>query len=397
LILRSHFVQSFLLIAVTGLVMGQPDSPAKAGQPPALRDVRAATPFPSASAISAAAPQPDSALYLPQISNANTGPLWLVAQRGAAALQGQCDWAAGTLAYGWIHAWRVTQAEQYLLWARDWIDGCIPLTPTITQVNDGLLGYAALVVYEQYGQSARLDFAQTVADYLMSTAPRTADGTLIHLGGTVWDDTLLGVVPFLLEMGRVTGNATYTEEAYTQVIDHAHHLQDLATGLYHHAWDENQNNYSGPVYWGRGNGWAMLADIEALSAMTATHPLSATVLSIFQRQAAALRPLQDSSGLWHTVVTRSDFYTETSASALIGFAFQVGAEVGWLDSADYAPAGRAASAGVWGQVLPDGTVANVSSPTGPMANDTDYNAIPHDQLQLYGQGLTLLLDKPFGP
>jgi len=30
-------------------------------------------------------------LYLPQIFNANTGPLLLVAQRGATALHGQCD------------------------------------------------------------------------------------------------------------------------------------------------------------------------------------------------------------------------------------------------------------------------------------------------------------------
>jgi len=337
------------------------------------------------------------ALYLPQIFNANTGPLLLVAQRGATALQGQCDWEAGTLAYGWIHAWRVTQVEQYLLWARDWIDGCIPLKPSITHVNDGLLGYAALVVYEEYGQSARLDFAQKVADYLMHTATRTADGALTHFGDTVWDDTLLGTVPFLLEMSKVSGNAAYAEEAYTQVIRHANHLQDPTTGLYHHAWDESESTYLSPVYWGRGNGWIMLADIEVLSTMTATHPLSATVLSIFQQQAAALRLLQDSSGLWHTVVTRPDFYSETSASALIGYAFQRGVEAGWLNAADYMPAGRAASAAVWRKVLADGTVADVSGPTGPMATEPQYEAIPHDQMQLYGQGLTLLLDRPFGP
>src|SRR5574341_439010 len=174
-------------------------------------------------------------LYLPQVFNANTGPLLLVAQRGATALQGQCDWEAGTLAYGWIHAWRVTQVEQYLVWARDWIDSCIPLKPTITHVNDGLLGYAALAVYEKYGQVARLDFAQKVADYLMSTATRTEDGTLTHIGDTVWDDTLLGVVPFLLEMSQDSGNAAYAEEAYAQVFKHANHLQDQTTWLYHHA------------------------------------------------------------------------------------------------------------------------------------------------------------------
>ena len=31
-----------------------------------------------------------------------------------------------------------------------------------------------------------------------------ADGTLIHLAEMVWDDTLMGVIPFLVEMHRVS-------------------------------------------------------------------------------------------------------------------------------------------------------------------------------------------------
>jgi unsaturated rhamnogalacturonyl hydrolase len=382
----NHCPRTLLLVTAAFVIVAQTHSPAMAGQPP---------PSLTQSAITST---PDSTLYLPLVANAVSGPLWLVAQRGEAALPpGQCDWEAGVLAYGWIHAWRVTGTEQFLLWTQAWIDNCIPLTPAITHVNDGLLGYAALVTYEVYGGATRLNFAQTVADYFMNTATRTADGTLTHFGDTVWDDTLLGTVPFLLEMSKVTGNPAYAEEAYAQIIQHAGHLQDQATGLYHHAWDESQNEFIGAVYWGRGNGWAMLAGVEVLTVMTATHPLRATVLSIFQQQAAGLRSLQDSSGLWHTVVTRPDVYLETSATALIGYAFRRGVESGWLNTADYAPAASAASAAVWRKVLADGTVTDVSGPTGPMATELDYNAIAHDQLQLYGQGLALLMDQPFGP
>ena len=326
-----------------------------------------------------------------------SSPLMLIAQRGADNLRDKCDWEAGVLAYGWSRAWQTTHNYEYLRWIEEWVDSCIPTKTTITHVNDALLGYAALIVYEEYERSEHLAFAQQVADYLMNTAPRTADGTLTHVGDTVWVDTLVSTVPFLVEMGKVSGESIYCEEAITQVIRHAGHLQDPDSGLYHHAWDESQDETFGPAYWGRGNGWALLADVEVLSAMTDTHPLRSTVLSIMQKHTAALKPLQDPNGLWHTVVTRPDFYLETSGSALIGYALQRGVEEGWLDKNEYSPAAQAAMLGVWRKVLADGTVTDVSAPTGPMAAEEGYNAVPHDKLQLYGQGVALLLESPYTP
>ncbi len=345
-------------------------------------------------------------------------PLMLIAQRGADNLQDHCDWEAGVLAYGWINAWQATQAcperergdDQYRHWAQQWVDACIPTKTEITHVNDGLLGYAALVAYETSGQPEYLAFAQRVADYLMSTAPRTADSTLTHDENRVWVDTLLGAVPFLVKMSQISDSDMYADEAISQVIQHADHLQDPVNGLYYHAWDactepcrsacpepsrrESGSNPAGQVHWGRGNGWALLADVEVLSAITTTHPLRSTILDIMQKQAAGLRPLQDASGLWHTVLTRSDSYLETSASALIGYALKRGIQEGWLDGDAYATLAQAAMLGVWRQVLADGAVTNVSAPTWPMLTEEEYNARPHDSLQLYGQGVTLLVESP---
>jgi len=331
-------------------------------------------------------------------------PLTLIAQQGADNLGDHCDWEAGVLAYGWIQAWQATQDDQYHRWAQEWIEACIPIKTEITHVNDGLLGYAALVAYESSERSEHLAFAQRVADYFMSAAPRTADGTLTHDTGRVWVDTLLGTVPFLIKMSQVSGDDIYADEAISQAIKHAAHLQNPTSGLYYHAWDESGSDPAGQVYWGRGNGWALLADVAVLSAITPTHPLRATVLDIMQKQAAGLRPLQDASGLWHTVLTRSDSYLETSASALIGYAFKRGIQEEWLDEDAYAAApplspptlggkeGEAASLGVWRQVQADGTVTNVSGPTWPMLTWEEYNARPHGSLQLYGQGVALLLE-----
>jgi len=191
-------------------------------------------------------------------------------------------------------------------------------------------------------------------------------------------------------MSQVSGSDVYADEAIFQVIRHANHLQDPASGLYDHAWDESGSNPAGQVPWGRGNGWALLAHVEVLSAMPITHPLRSTVLDILRKQAVGLRPLQDASGLWHTVLTRSDSYLETSASALMAYALRRGIQEGWLDRDTYAPTTEAATLGVWRQVLADGTVTNVSAPTWPMLTEEEYNARPHDASQLYGQGVALL-------
>ncbi|MGA9347588.1 MAG: glycoside hydrolase family 88 protein, partial [Anaerolineae bacterium] len=77
-----------------------------------------------------------------------TSPLMLIAQRGTDNLEDHCDWEGGVLVYGWIHAWQATQDDQYRRWAQEWVDACIPTKTEITHVNDGLLGYAALVAYQ---------------------------------------------------------------------------------------------------------------------------------------------------------------------------------------------------------------------------------------------------------
>ncbi|CAN5859172.1 hypothetical protein BH10CHL1_BH10CHL1_03220 [soil metagenome] len=320
-----------------------------------------------------------------------TSPLLLVGQRGFQAVNEKCDWEAGVLAYGWVKAWRKTHQIEYWQWLNTWVDNCLARNPGVQHVNDGLLGYAALAVYAEKPEQTYWLFAQRVADYFMNSAPRTADGTLTHFDDTVWDDTMVGVVPFLVAMSQVSEQQTYFDEAVAQVLKHANHLQDAQTGLYHHAWDESLNAYLGAAYWCRGNGWPLLADLEVLSAMPTDYPQRAAVLAILQRQATALQSQQAATGLWHTVVNRTDFYQETSGSAMIAAALLQSSAAGWLDQNEIGESAQAARLGVWRQVTADGSVRNVSAPTGPMVNETDYDAIPAATLELYGQGALLLM------
>jgi unsaturated rhamnogalacturonyl hydrolase len=312
-----------------------------------------------------------------------------LATQGVAASTGLCDWTAGTQALGWGTAWHAGGDSSYARLVQRWVDGCGLATYPIGHVNDGLLGYAALIAYQIDPQPGYLAFAQRTADYLMAQAERTADGTLTHFHDQVWLDTQLGVVPFLTEMTRVTGATGYRDEAATQFVRHAAHLQDATSGLYAHGWQASTDTYLSTAHWGRGNAWSALAGAQLLAVLPPTHTLRSQVVAIVQRQALALAAQQDGSGLWHTVVDRPDFYQETSGTAGILYGLACGRRGGWLPDtlATHVTAARLA---LWREVTPAGVLGDCSAPTAPMANAADYNAIPHDSLQLYGQGLALM-------
>ena len=333
-------------------------------------------------------------VYLPQLAQAYLPAYQPAADVLRSAAAGRCDWEAGVLALGWLHAWHATQISAYFLWAQTWDDACRAAAVPPASVNDGLLGYAAVEVFGGDPQPERLAYAQSLADWLMAGAPRLPNGTLTHIGDTVWDDTLLGTVPLLVAMSQATGEAAYAEEAYRQLSWHAQLLQDPATGLYHHAWSEGEQRLIGPQFWGRGNGWVMLATVTALAAMPANHPLRPALLAGFQRHAAALAAVQAPDGRWHTVVDQPDTYLETSGTALIGYGLERGVQAGWLPAGEFAAAACAAARAVWRQAGTDGVLGDVSAPTGPMPTAADYNLISHTAGQLYGQGAALLLERP---
>ena len=318
-------------------------------------------------------------------------PLEQVGRAGFAGLGQDCSWEAGVLAYGWGRAWQTTGQVIYWDWLKAWVDGCLAREHAIAHVNDVPLGYAALLVYARLPDARYLDLAYTIAEYLANKAPRTADGTLIHLEEAVWVDTLIDVVPFLVQMTQAAGDGQYLDEAANQVVRHAAHLQDSATDLYHHAWHAPSRSYSGPSDWTRGNGWALVTDLELLRGLPIDHPQRAAVLEIFQRQAAAVSTQQAASGLWPTIVTRPDFSQETSGSALIAAALGEGVERGWLDKSTFAVTAERARLGVWGQISVEGIAGGVSGPTGPMLIEAAYNTIPTNSFQRYGQGAVLLL------
>ncbi len=353
----------------------------------------------AAATVTAATAQAQDNLYLPLVQrrlpiHPQAALLERVGQQGAQRLADDCGWEAGVLAWGWVKMWEASGNELYWDWTQAWVDGCLARGVSIQHVNDVPLAYAALAVNARRPDAVYLALATEAAGYLLERAPRTQDGTLIHLESMVWDDTLIDVIPFLTAMWRATGDSRYLDEAVLQGHSPAVHQQDPPGGRYNHAWAGPANPFYRPVVLGRGNGWVLLAQTELLTALPADDVRRAALLPPFARQAVALLNSQAPNGMWHTVITRNDFYMENSATALIAAALSLAAQRGLLDSALTAAAEQAVASAqdaVWSLVAADGVVGGVSGPTGPMDQEAAYNAIVIEDFNLYGQGIVLLM------
>lgn len=202
---------------------------------------------------------------------------------------------------------------------------------------------------------------------------RFEDGTLARerpQPRALWTDDFYMSIPFLAQMGKLTGATKYWDDAVRQVVQLSARLFVAEKGLYAHGWSENADPYGPRFYWGRANGWAVMAMVELLEVLPADYPGRAEVLHLYRSQMRTLVELQDQSGLWHNLLDKNDTYLETSASAMFVFGLAKGLNEGWLPPA-YGPAAIMGWNGVATRILPDGRVSGICEGT-TYANDNAY-------------------------
>lgn len=168
---------------------------------------------------------------------------------------------------------------------------------------------------------------------------RFADGTLARnrpLPNSLWLDDLYMSVPALAQMGKLTGDMSYFDDAARQILQFADRMFVKEKGLYMHGWVEGMDPH--PIFhWGRANGWAVLAKAELLDLMPEDHPARAKVLALFREHMRGLAACQGHGGLWHQLLDRPESYEETSATAMFVFGAARGINRGWLDPLAYGP------------------------------------------------------------
>jgi unsaturated rhamnogalacturonyl hydrolase len=237
-----------------------------------------------------------------------------------------------------------------------------------------------------------LEVVKVADDFLMNTYPRLSDGTLVRAAPerqTLALDDLALSVPTLTLLARLRGEARYYDDAARQVLQMADRMFDQRTGLWDHAFFLDLR--SDPrTYWGRANGWALLATVELLDDLPPDHASRERLVTLLRHSIASLQQTQSGTGLWHQLLDKNDSYLETSASALSVYVIARAINRGYVEPA-YASVAFAGWKGVARRIAADGKVTGVAIDTPPgYDNPYYYNRTTDPPHPLHGYGPVLL-------
>ena len=252
---------------------------------------------------------------------------------------------------------------------------------------------AAMIKAKRAGSKANLQPIIDVGlDYIMSKQYRLRDGTLARnrpQPNTLWLDDLFMGVPAIAQMGKLTGDRKYYDEACKQVLAFAKRMFNREKGVYMHGWVEGMTEH--PEFrWARANGWAFMTEVELLEVLPQDHPMRPQILELLKAHAKGLASYQSGSGFWHQLLDREDSYLETSATAIYTFAFARAINRGWIDAAAYAPVTLLAWNAVTTKVNEKGQVEGTCVGTGMAFDPAFYYHRPTSAYAAHGYGPVLL-------
>ncbi len=252
---------------------------------------------------------------------------------------------------------------------------------------------AALIRARQAGVGPDLmPVIQTWADWVHRGQFRLSDGTLARQrpqAQSLWADDFYMSVPALAEMGRLTGNRAYFDDAVKNVLQMSQYLFVADKGLYTHGW--NSNSPQAPhFFWGRANGWAVLAISDLLDVLPKDHPGYEKVLAQHVALLRGVSQYQSGRGLWHQMLDRNDSYLETSATAMFVYGLAHAINQGWISPTTYGSIAQAGWNGLLTRINADGGVEGTCVGTTYASDQVYYYNRPVSVHAMHGYGPVLL-------
>ena len=221
---------------------------------------------------------------------------------------------------------------------------------------------------------------------------RLADGTLARnrpLPNTLWLDDLFMSVPALAQMGKLTGESKYYDDAVKQVLQFSERMFVKEKGLFMHGWSQQMNPHPA-FHWARANGWAVMSMVELLDVLPASHSGRAKVLAQLQAHIKGLASYQSGTGFWHQLIDKNDSYLETSSTAIYTYSIARAINRGWIDKKTYGPMVLLAWNAVATKVSKEGQVEGTCVGTGMGFDPAFYYYRPVNVFAAHSYGPVLL-------
>ena len=229
-------------------------------------------------------------------------------------------------------------------------------------------------------------------DWVAQRQFRLPDGTLARQrpqAVSLWADDMYMGIPALAELGRMTGDRAYFDDAVKNVLQMTDYLFDPQTNLYTHGW--NANNPDAPrFYWARANGWAVLAMSDVLDVLPKDHPGYPRIMAQLKKTLRGIAERQSGAGLWHQMVDRDDSYLETSASAMFVYVLAHAVNEGWISPTTWGPIAQAGWNALSARIDAHGRVEGTCVQTTFASDQVYYYNRPTSTTAMHGYGPMLL-------
>ena len=140
----------------------------------------------------------------------------------------------------------------------------------------GAMGASVIEAYQLDPQNRYRAYIDEAANHISKRQSRLKDSTLVRSfprKWTIWADDLYMSISFLARMGEFSHDRRFLDDAALQVIHFHKYLFNKEKGLMAHCWYSEVDS-PGVAYWGRANGWALLAQVDLLDRLPANHPQS---------------------------------------------------------------------------------------------------------------------------
>jgi rhamnogalacturonyl hydrolase YesR/lysophospholipase L1-like esterase len=232
-------------------------------------------------------------------------------------------------------------------------------------------------------------------NYIMYGEYRLSDGTLARNRphqNTVWTDDMYMGIPAIAQMGRYASdnNNKFFSEAVKQVRLFSEKMFVPEKQLFRHGWVESSGDEHPSFFWGRANGWAMLAICDVLDVLPANYQGREDIMDILRSHVRGVVSLQGKDGFWHQLLDRNDSYLETSATAIFSYCIAHAINKGWIDAAAYAPAANLAWQAVSTKINDKGQVEGTCVGTGMAFDAAFYYHRPVNVYAAHGYGPVIM-------
>jgi unsaturated rhamnogalacturonyl hydrolase len=256
-------------------------------------------------------------------------------------------------------------------------------------------GSMCAAMIKTYNSSKNPDlrpFIDNYIDYISTKQFRLSDGTLARnrpLPNALWLDDLYMSVPALAQMGKLTGDKKYFDDACKQIFQFSQRMFNQDLGLYMHGWIQDMNPHP-EFYWARCNGWALLAMTELLDVLPADYPSRNVILDQYRAHVKGLAAFQSGTGFWHQLINRNDSYYETSATAIFTYCVAHGINNGWLDARANGPMAVLGWNAVQTRINAEGQVEGTCVGTGMAFDPAFYYNRPVNVVAAHGYGPVIM-------